>query len=131
MRAVKYVLSIALAAAGLLWASLGIETGTNLPAHAMLLVNSSTNTYVTVPCIIRGNVDRSYVANVEAVIEGTEEAWYEPFVEVMTKGEAQAIGMKPDRSCANAHGFIFWQPWLFDLVGGGRKRVADDGTVLW
>ena len=86
---------------------------------------------MTVPCVINGRIDASYVTNVDAVIEGTEEVWYEPFVAPMTVGEVRAAAMKPDRSCANSNGFISWDPWLLSLLGAVKERVAPDGTVLW
>lgn len=129
--AIRFVLLAAMATAGVLWASLGIKTANGLPDHAMLLVNTEANSYVTVPCVIRGTVDQSYVANVEAVIAGSEEVWYEPFVEPMTKREAKAAAIEPDRVCANADGFISWEPWLHSLLGWRKERVTADGTVLW
>ncbi len=111
--------------------SLGIKVGTNLPGHALLLVDTRTERYVTAPCILRNTVDQSYVANLSAVIEGTEEVWYEPFVEPMTKTEANALGMRPDRTCANADGFVHLQPWLWAWLGWTKERVEADGTVLW
>jgi hypothetical protein len=114
-----------------LMGSLGMKVGKGLPDHAMLLVNTMSETYVTAPCVLIGATDQSYVANLNAVIADTEEVWYEPFVEPMTKRDARELGYKPDRACADAEGFVTFQPWLFHVLGAGRQRVAEDGTVLW
>lgn len=111
--------------------SIGIKSGTSLPSHAQLLADTQKNKYATVPCIINNTVDQSYVANVDEVLNGTEEAWYEPFVIVITRKESIERGMKPDRACANADGFIHLEPLLWNWLGWSKRRVADDGTVLW
>lgn len=117
--------------AGALWVSLGFKIGETLPAHAMLLANSHAKIYVTVPCVIAGSVEQSYVANVNEVVEGTDDAWYEPFVVPMRRDETRRAGMRPDKACADAGGFIELKPWLFSLLNIGRSRVTDEGDVLW
>ena len=131
VRVIKYALGVLAIAGCALWLSLGYKVGTALPDHALLLVNTQTNSYATVPCVIRGAVDQSYVANVEAVSAGTEDVWYEPFVQSMTKKEAKLADMRPDRRCADADGFISWGSWLSNLPGWRKERVDPDGTVLW
>jgi hypothetical protein len=126
-----YAVIAGIVAGSALVGSLGIKIGRGLPDHAMLLVDTMSETYVTGPCIVIGATDQSYVANLDAVIAGTEESWYEPFVEPMSKREARGLGYNPDRACANADGFISWEPWLFSLLGSRKERVGADGTVLW
>lgn len=130
-RALKHILLLVFIILGALLLSLGIKIGKTLPPHAVLLGNSHSGQYVTVPCVIRGATDKSYVANVDAVIADTEEVLYEPFVVPISRQDALVAGMKPDRSCANADGFLQMEPWLFDLLGLTKERVAKDGTVLW
>ena len=130
-KAVKITLGVLALSAAALWMSFGFKIGTSLPDHAVLLADTREGTYVTIPCVIRGSVDRPYVANVEAVIADTEEVWYEPFLEPTTRGASLAAGMRPDRSCANVGGFVTLQPWLFSVLNLGGERVAADGTVLW
>jgi len=108
-----------------------VRIGTPLPNHAILLVNSLDDTYVTVPCIIKGAASSSYIVNTAEVIKGTEEVVYEPFVTVMTKLEARKLRYRPDQACASADGFVFTTPIIIHQLGGEKKRVLADGTVLW
>jgi hypothetical protein len=113
------------------WASLGVRIGETLPPHARLLANSKASIYATVPCVIAGKVQQSYVSNVEDVLGDTDEVRYEPFVEPMRLDEARAAGIKPDKVCADAGGFVEIKSWIASMLGLGRDRVTKDGDVLW
>lgn len=123
--------AIGMIAAFALVIGFGTRAGTSLPDHAIFLVNSQDKTYATPPCIINGTTSSSYVENVAAVIKGTEEVQYEPFVSAMTKSEVRKLGFRGDRACANADGFLFFVPTIYSLLGWKKQRVLADGTVLW
>jgi hypothetical protein len=111
--------------------SLGIKVGETLPDHAILLVDEIGGTYITIPCVISGNSSVRYAANLEAFLQGKEQARLMPDVRFKRKDDIRVAGFKPDKKCRDSDGFVHLRPWIFSVLGIGSKRVAGDGTVLW
>lgn len=114
----------------LLVAGFAIKVHSRLPPDALVLANYDTGSYVTVPCVLRSDVQTPYVLNKDAVVAGTEDVIYELAVEATTVAVARKAGLTLDESCARTTSMAWETPLILSFLGLGEQHVLPDGTVL-